>query len=382
METVKGLDVGVYRIRNVQNGRVYIGSSKTLEKRLKDHRKFLGKGTHSNRYLQHDWNKCGKDAFVFEVVERTTESSQQFVLEQHWLDQVYDHQNQCYNFRANALQDVRSCHSKTPIQTNEKQSQTWKKLWANSEFHEAQRLRMIASRTPGWRDNLSSGQKKRWAEDKTNQRQAVSERAKKLWQDPEFRSKASAKENHVKGAAARTEHTIARHKERMARHKETVEEWVSVGPHCRRFENANLLSPDGVLYVNVTNVQKFAETFGLSESKVRDVIKMKLLTYKGWSKFIDIETNRDLFERSVGKKYITVSVTPEREGVCSEVIGGQTRYAHRAWMKSPEGDVLEVRNVKEFRENHSMNKSAMTSLLNGSLLTWKGWTLHGEPKAT
>lgn len=62
-------DTGVYKILNLNTGKVYIGSGAvSIKGRWKDHRNNLRKGTHSNKYLQGSWNKHGENAFLFVVV--------------------------------------------------------------------------------------------------------------------------------------------------------------------------------------------------------------------------------------------------------------------------------------------------------------------------
>jgi len=59
---------GVYIIKNTINNRVYIGSTKrAFHARKVKHLKALEANTHFNIFLQSDWNKYGKDAFIFEV---------------------------------------------------------------------------------------------------------------------------------------------------------------------------------------------------------------------------------------------------------------------------------------------------------------------------
>ena len=62
---------GIYKIINKFNGRIYIGSAKRFIERWKSHTSSLRTQKHSNKFLQADFNKCGEDAFVFEVVEVT-----------------------------------------------------------------------------------------------------------------------------------------------------------------------------------------------------------------------------------------------------------------------------------------------------------------------
>lgn len=61
-------DCGIYQIRALHSDEVYIGSSIDLERRKKDHFRFLRYGTHDNPKLQASYNKYGKDNFVFEVL--------------------------------------------------------------------------------------------------------------------------------------------------------------------------------------------------------------------------------------------------------------------------------------------------------------------------
>lgn len=67
----KNMDsTGVYRIRNVKNGKMYVGSTgKGFYVRCRKHREDLRAGRHHCDYLQKSWNKHGEQSFVFEVVE-------------------------------------------------------------------------------------------------------------------------------------------------------------------------------------------------------------------------------------------------------------------------------------------------------------------------
>lgn len=60
---------GVYQIRNLVNGKRYVGSTaKGFAYRWRAHRWQLRNGKHRNRYLQGAWNKYGESAFAFEVL--------------------------------------------------------------------------------------------------------------------------------------------------------------------------------------------------------------------------------------------------------------------------------------------------------------------------
>lgn len=60
--------VGVYKIENRENGKVYIGSSVEIERRFYKHKLMLDSDKHQNIHLQRAWNKYGKDKFDFLVL--------------------------------------------------------------------------------------------------------------------------------------------------------------------------------------------------------------------------------------------------------------------------------------------------------------------------
>ena len=64
---------GIYMIRNVVNGKVYVGKSFDIKKRWANHRYELNKGIHVNNHLQSAWNKYGEDSFEFSIIEECSE---------------------------------------------------------------------------------------------------------------------------------------------------------------------------------------------------------------------------------------------------------------------------------------------------------------------
>lgn len=58
---------GIYYIKCVQNNFIYIGQTNSIYNRLTKHRADLGRGEHTNKHLQADYN-CGFD-FVSGVVQ-------------------------------------------------------------------------------------------------------------------------------------------------------------------------------------------------------------------------------------------------------------------------------------------------------------------------
>lgn len=59
---------GIYEIRNLINGKQYIGSAQYFARRFAQHRHNLREGTHCNAHLQASWNKHGELAFEFKEI--------------------------------------------------------------------------------------------------------------------------------------------------------------------------------------------------------------------------------------------------------------------------------------------------------------------------
>jgi len=66
--------IGIYTITNLRNSKVYVGSSVTIEKRLKTHLRELANGFHVNTHLQAAYD-LDKKYFKFEVLESCTKDS-------------------------------------------------------------------------------------------------------------------------------------------------------------------------------------------------------------------------------------------------------------------------------------------------------------------
>lgn len=80
---------GIYCIEHVASGRSYIGSTRSLRKRLREHRLSLRKGKHFAPYLQRAFNKYGEDAFAFRALETCLDDPLMLIArEQVWMDRA------------------------------------------------------------------------------------------------------------------------------------------------------------------------------------------------------------------------------------------------------------------------------------------------------
>jgi group I intron endonuclease len=77
---------GIYQIKNVITGKVYVGSSSGIKGRWSNHKSDLSRGVHDNSMLQRSYNKHGFEAFEFSILETVSNEADLIEREQHWID--------------------------------------------------------------------------------------------------------------------------------------------------------------------------------------------------------------------------------------------------------------------------------------------------------
>lgn len=82
------MSAGIYIIKNLANGKVYVGSSANISARWCKHCIALEAGTHHSVKLQRAWAKYGRDAFSFEVVAIEKNREKRLALEQQFIDSL------------------------------------------------------------------------------------------------------------------------------------------------------------------------------------------------------------------------------------------------------------------------------------------------------
>ncbi len=98
------IEAGIYQIKNTKNEKIFIGSTKNL-KTLNGVKFTLENGSSYNKVLQEEWNYFGKDAFVFEVLEKLKKKADAYFnekeelekLEEKWLHQLQPYGERGYN---------------------------------------------------------------------------------------------------------------------------------------------------------------------------------------------------------------------------------------------------------------------------------------------
>jgi len=106
---------GVYEILNTLNGHRYIGSSKNIVSRWRDHKKTLRANNHRSRYLQRAWNKYGEGLFKFSVLV-CCEKEHNLLYEQMFIDKL----NPSYNLEKIAGSSLGTKRSESAIENMRK----------------------------------------------------------------------------------------------------------------------------------------------------------------------------------------------------------------------------------------------------------------------
>lgn len=72
---------GIYKIQNIVNNKVYIGSAKSILSRFSVHKRTLKNNCHFNKHLQSSYNIHGINNFVFEIIEEIDINNKELIQE-------------------------------------------------------------------------------------------------------------------------------------------------------------------------------------------------------------------------------------------------------------------------------------------------------------
>jgi hypothetical protein len=97
--------MGIYQIKNTENGKIFIGSSLNVPGKLNAHKFSLKYGSHIIQDLQNDYNKYGEKCFTFEVLDYLEPKNDPDInykkevslLEEMWLEKLQPYGDKGYN---------------------------------------------------------------------------------------------------------------------------------------------------------------------------------------------------------------------------------------------------------------------------------------------
>lgn len=172
------MTTGIYAIVCLLEKRVYVGSSKNVERRWQQHRDALQKGNHYCPRLQEDWQMLGADAFRFKLLKEADETDL-IRLEIELSDKI----GEKYSLYSQGTRAHWGRHPKS-------------EAWQESMIAPDLRQRRSIEAQQRWTDpNYRHTQTQAWEARKARQEgrhppkahQTPSEAAKQAWSDPEYR---------------------------------------------------------------------------------------------------------------------------------------------------------------------------------------------------
>ena len=160
---------GVYKILNVMNGKVYVGSAANFKSRWKFHLGQLRYGNHHSITLQRAYNKYGERNFMFVIIEVIKDKTKLKEREQIWKD-FYKSYDPRYGY--DICPKAENCLGvKHTPETCAKRSVATKRNWANPEC----------------RERIMTNLKKSLSDPEYKSKMAKI--TKKMWENPELRKK-------------------------------------------------------------------------------------------------------------------------------------------------------------------------------------------------
>jgi hypothetical protein len=99
--------MGIFQIKNLVNGKIFIGRSKNLNGKLNSIKFQLEMGSYMDKILQEDFNKFGDKNFLFETIDilepkqdpEYDHTDDLLTLEEMWLEKLQPFHEKGYNKR-------------------------------------------------------------------------------------------------------------------------------------------------------------------------------------------------------------------------------------------------------------------------------------------
>lgn len=181
---------GIYKITNLINWKIYVGSAIDIQDRWFKHTSTLNNKCHHNKHLQAAWGKYWPKNFRFDVLEyveiELLENREQF-----WMDLLRaNNRNFGYNKRLNARNNLGVKYSE---ESKARMSAVQMGRFVSEETKEKLRNRVI---TDEWRKNIAEGAKGKKHSDSA--RAKISAALYKRIRNPETFQKVAAKTRGMK----------------------------------------------------------------------------------------------------------------------------------------------------------------------------------------
>jgi group I intron endonuclease len=279
---------GVYLMRFTGSDTVYIGStSGGFGRRRAQHIYRLRKQKHTNRHLQHAYDRYGEPALEFVIIEVIEDSKQFIAREQHWLD-WFRSIGAVYNI----LPEAGTTRGRTgrPFTTERKKKLSDALTGRTLPPDHVEKLRQA------WTIEARQAQSERKKGKKLNivstySRKGVPQK-KRPWKTYEgFIGPDGTEYRDILGLRAFAAEHGASHKaltEVDSGRILSYKGWRRITPVRvpQRNRVFNLVGPDGTHYTGIANLKAFCAEHGLQLTNMSAMYTGKRQQYKGWKRLV------------------------------------------------------------------------------------------------
>lgn len=264
----------VYAIRHIASGKVYVGSAINPRVRWSQHVVALRRGDHHSKYLQRTWDKYGKDAFVFEILEPVLFVEDLITREQYWIDVARASEGK-YGFNVSPTAGSTLGTKRTDPAYLARLSKRIKDQFADPVY----RAKHAKAQKARYADPVQRAKLLAQANEyvtSLDARAKASERTKIQFSDPEARAKA----------AARTKVQFSDPTARARAAERSRKQFSDLAARAQLSEQASreyiLRDPQGTIH-EVKNLTAFCRDRGLVRRCFDFVMKGERAHHKGWT---------------------------------------------------------------------------------------------------
>lgn len=151
--------IGIYKIENKINGKIYIGQSTNINKRLTNHKSLLRANKHYNNHLQSAFNKYRENNFTFEIIDICE------IDELDALERLYINKYECkHNELGYNLEDGGNKNKQLSEETKQKHKDYW-----ISEEGEKQKEKHSQYMAEYWNSEEGEKQKEKLSNERTKE---------------------------------------------------------------------------------------------------------------------------------------------------------------------------------------------------------------------
>lgn len=369
----------IYLIHNTHTNRFYIGEGKEAKRRISTgYKRKLVTGKCHNKYLQNDYDKCKEklkhDDFIvisiLEVLPDNFTKAQRVYREKCWIWTYFENGKTIYNFKLKEEGNDKSCFSHTPEESKIRISQGVKKFWEGLN--------------EDGKEQILSGLKNFYLNETKEEKEI---RLKKL--------SGIRKEKMEDFEYAQKVYDILK---------------LGVEANIKTYSNLKIQSPSGEIITEIANLSEFCKINKLNIRNMRTVIENKRRMCQGWINLLYVP--KPIKKRVRIQPYKTYTLlNPQNEIVvltnltkfCKEnnlettgliqVANGKAQI-YKGWrlpininyksrsthtgfqLQAPDGTIYtEIKNMKKFAEQHDLDRTTLTKVINGKTKSHKGWTL-------